>query len=321
MDFSKMNRTRLLTLLSVGLFLLFMVAGFGSSANSPKPGNGTPRPKVSGYHYDLIERKTGRNDVTRLQLGDDLNEQIESKSESESRVDEQVDDEDSDPDMPAKFHGEIDEATYLQMRDEYIGMRRGIEPGRPFDPRVRGEAIRQMEGQERGFIRKTNGSFLDALESALGISPAAGGAWTPLGPAPLTNGRVQGFLNAPVSGRATAIAVDPTDSSKVYLGTAQGGVWRSLDGGATWTNIFDSAQSLAIGAIAIPPSNPSIVYVGTGEANQSGDSFFGVGLYRIENASSSADLVGPINPFVTTGIAGTSAFTGRSISKILVDPN
>src|SRR5206468_11076405 len=59
---------------------------------------------------------------------------------------------------------------------------------------------------------------------------------------------------------------------------------------------------------------------GTGEPNQSGDSFFGIGLYRIDNASTTADLTGPINPLVTTGVAGTAAFTGRSISKILVDP-
>jgi len=97
-------------------------------------------------------------------------------------------------------------------------------------------------------------------------------------------------------------------------------VYRSLDGGTTWTAIFDGAQSLAIGALAIAPSNPSIVYVGTGEPNLSADTFFGVGLYRIDNAETTADLTGPINPAVTTGIAGTKAFTGRAISKILVHP-
>jgi hypothetical protein len=121
-----------------------------------------------------------------------------------------------------------------------------------------------------------------------------------------------------------AIAVDPTNPNILYLGAAQGGVWRSLDGGQTWVNIFDSADSLAIGAIAIAPSNPSIVYVGTGEPSQSGDSFFGVGLYRIENANGATpSLIGPINPLITSGNGALSynAFTGRSISKILVHPN
>src|SRR4029078_12180481 len=59
----------------------------------------------------------------------------------------------------------------------------------------------------------------------------------------------------------------------------------------------------------------------TGEANLGADSFFGVGLYRINDAlGASPVLTGPINPPVTTNIPGTTAFTGRAISKILVHP-
>src|SRR5207249_4370326 len=54
-----------------------------------------------------------------------------------------------DPDMPAKFHSEIDEVAYLRLRNEYVSTRRGIDPDRPFDPRMRGQAIEQMEKQER----------------------------------------------------------------------------------------------------------------------------------------------------------------------------
>src|SRR6185369_15482633 len=161
---------------------------------------------------------------------------------------------------------------------------------------------------------------LEALVSgALLPSESIQPAWTELGPKPLPNGQLQ-ITNAPVTGRATCIAIDPTNASRVYLGTAQGGVWRSLDGGVTWTNIFDAAQSLAIGAIAVAQSDPSKVYVGTGEANQSGDSYFGVGIYRIDNAFTTADLVGPINPVIASPIAGLHAFTGRGITKILVHP-
>ena len=60
--------------------------------------------------------------------------------------------------------------------------------------------------------------------------------------------------------------------------------------------------------------------MGTGEAGQSCDSFIGVGVYRIDNASTTANLTGPINPLVTTGIAGTRAFNAVAISEILVDP-
>ena len=44
-------------------------------------------------------------------------------------------------------------------------------------------------------------------------------------------------------------------------------------------------SALAIGALALAPSDPEILYVGTGEPSGSADSYFGVGLYRINNAS------------------------------------
>src|SRR2546425_305864 len=162
-----------------------------------------------------------------------------------------VDEADEDPDLPARQHGNLDKATYLRLRDEYIARRRGVEPGWPFDPTARTRAIQQMEEQEAQ--RLPDDSWAGKLKSLFGLVPEAGGTWTAIGPAPVPNGSAQGGGNIAVTGRATAIAVDPTNASKVYLGTAQGGVWRSLDGGATWTNIFDSAQSLAIGAIAVAP--------------------------------------------------------------------
>src|SRR4051794_2687658 len=206
----------------------------------------------------------------------------------------------SDPDLPQHMQGTIDKAEYLRLRDEYIASLRGIDPAFPIDVSTRNTAIQAMECQ---------------VPRRPGNVPFPG--WMPIGPSPVPNGQTQQFPTvAPVSGRATCTVVDPTNSNKVYLGTAQGGVWRSLDGGATWTPIFDAAQSLAIGALALAPSNPTILYVGTGEPNNSADSFFGVGVYRIDNADASAGLVGPINPVITTGSGAgaitTNCFTGRS---------
>jgi len=219
-------------------------------------------------------------------------------------------DQDADADL-GKRGSQIDRNKYLVERDEYIARKRGIEPGRPFDPTLRGRAIEQMERQEKN----------SRLESIVNrdFTPAAGGAWSPIGPLTLPNG-----VNAntgPTSGRVTSIAVDPTNAQKVYLGTAQGGVWRSLDGGTTWTSIFDNAQTMAIGALAVAPSNPTILYVGTGEFNGCGDCFFGVGLYRIDTVDTTPSLVGPINPPVTSGSGlNYNAFDGRGITKILVHP-
>jgi len=206
----------------------------------------------------------------------------------------------SDPDLPPIARGKISKRDYLKRRGEQVGMLRGLPNATAAE--MRNKAIHEAERQ----------MFSRPIELATS-------AWTWIGPAPLPNGQTTAVSTA-VSGRVTCIAIKPTDPNVVYVGTAQGGLYRTLDGGTTWVQLMDSAQSLAIGALAIAPSQPNTVYVGTGEPNSSCDSFFGVGLYRIDNAESTADLTGPINPLVTTGIAGTTAFTGRSISKILVHP-
>jgi len=208
---------------------------------------------------------------------------------------------DEDPDLPGDLGHTMDRTTYVRLRDAYVGRIRGVPYDTPYNPRL--HAIEEMLGAERKLAPFT----LDQ-------------GWIPIGPAPIPNGQTTGRVD-PVSGRVTAIAVHPTNPDIVYVGTAQGGVYRSLNGGATWIPIFDQAFSLAIGALALAPSNPSTLYVGTGEGNFSLDCFFGVGLYRINGADTVLPVLsGPIDPPVATGIPGTTCFTGRSISKILVSP-
>ena len=141
-------------------------------------------------------------------------------------------------------------------------------------------------------------------------------AWTPLGPAPIPNGQTVS-VTTPVSGRTIAIAVHPTNPNIVYVGAAQGGLYRSTDGGTNWTTLMDSELSLAIGAIAIAPSQPDTIYVGTGEVGFCGDCFFGVGVYRIDNASTASPVIsGPFNDDLTNA----DIFTGRGIGAIVVHP-
>ena len=208
-----------------------------------------------------------------------------------------------DPDLPSFMAGRISKRDYLRLRSENIGLMRGIPHSLSYDPRV--SALREMSRQVQGALAKVSST-----------------AWTPIGPSPIPNGQVNGGGVVGVSGRVTAIAVHPTDPNIVYAGTAQGGVYRTVDAGAHWTPIFDNAASLAVGAVTIDPLNPSTVFVGTGEGNQSVDSFFGVGLYRIDNANTTPSLKGPFE----TRVAGTGttasnghAFYGTSITKIVVD--
>jgi Big-like domain-containing protein len=213
-------------------------------------------------------------------------------------------------DIPPFARDRISQEEYFALRDQEINRRRGIDD-LIRSPRARSLAISKVEVQEK-FLRFT----VQGLNPLSALLPAAlVASWTPLGPAPIPNGQTTG-PEVPVSGRVTAIAVDPATAQTVYVGTAQGGLYRSLDGGNTWTPLMDSAQSLAIGALALDPQNSDTLFVGTGEGNLSGDSFFGVGLYIIRGASTAAPvLTGPFNSDGTKDV-----FTGRAITKIIVHP-
>ncbi len=207
-----------------------------------------------------------------------------------------------DPDLPAHTTA-IDKDLYLRKRDEYIMLRRGL-PFPPGEPNPRVLAIRQMQAEQlRQFGFHVQSQFLPGNRQALQNSTS----WAPVGPAPIPNGQTNGTSVA-VSGRVTAIAVNPTNANTVYVGTADGGLYRSLDGGSTWTALMDAAQTLSIGAIAIDPLNSSTILVGTGD----GYDFFGVGVYMITNA----DGVAP----TLTGPFGGSAFDQIAITKVLISP-
>jgi hypothetical protein len=149
--------------------------------------------------------------------------------------------------------------------------------------------------------------------------------WIALGPDPIPNGQTYTAshgtappsLEVPVSGRVSAIAVDPKHPETVYVGGAQGGVYRSLNGGKTWEPLLEGALNFAIGSITVDPTDTTRVLIGTGEGNLSADSYFGVGIYLVTDATSKTPkLNGPYNVTST----GANAFMNRSIVKILVDP-
>jgi photosystem II stability/assembly factor-like uncharacterized protein len=114
--------------------------------------------------------------------------------------------------------------------------------------------------------------------------------WQALGPQPITNEYWSGNANA--SGRVSAIAVDPSDANTAYAAAAGGGVWKTTDGGSSWTALTDQLSSLSSGALAIDPLNPSTVLYGTGEQHYSGDSLYGDGLFRTVDAGTSWAKIG-----------------------------
>jgi len=129
---------------------------------------------------------------------------------------------------------------------------------------------------------------------------AASAAWVSYGPAPLYS-----RIRSNVSGRASAILVDPTNPARIFVGAATGGVWYSANGGADWKCLTDHIGSNSIGSLAFDPSDPTYktIYVGTGETIPSGQ--YGAGIFRVTEDGQIAL------------VAGSDILTGKSISRIV----
>ncbi len=83
-----------------------------------------------------------------------------------------------------------------------------------------------------------------------------------------------------MSGRVVDFAVYEEDPSIFYVASASGGLLKTVNGGASWENVFDSQPTVSIGDVAINPTDPSVVWVGTGEANNRQSSSWGDGIYK-----------------------------------------
>src|SRR5947209_1293270 len=82
------------------------------------------------------------------------------------------------------------------------------------------------------------------------------------------------------AGRVSVIVGIPGDPFTFYVSGANGGIFKTTNGGTTWKPIFDAQDLISIGAIELAPSNPDIIYVGTGEENPRNNASFGNGMYR-----------------------------------------
>lgn len=81
-------------------------------------------------------------------------------------------------------------------------------------------------------------------------------------------------------GRTTVVVGSNNNPQLYYAGGAGGGVFKSIDGGATWSPVFDKADVAPIGAIALNPHNDGDVWVGTGESNPRNDVEGGDGIWH-----------------------------------------
>jgi hypothetical protein len=99
-----------------------------------------------------------------------------------------------------------------------------------------------------------------------------------------------------VNGRIKCLAIHPATENIVWAGAANGGVWKTVNGGATWLPMMSQELSLAIGGLAISTSNPYILYAATGEDTPGwGPSWGGAGVYKTDDAGANWTLLSPIS--------------------------
>ena len=107
-------------------------------------------------------------------------------------------------------------------------------------------------------------------------------------------------------GRVDAVCGVPGRPDEYYFGHVNGGVWKTIDAGRTWSPIFDDQPVASIGALAVAPSAPDVLYVGTGESTLRDSVGFGNGVYKSTDAG---------RTWTHLGLGET-----QHIGKIAVDP-
>ncbi len=95
-----------------------------------------------------------------------------------------------------------------------------------------------------------------------------------------------------IGGRIVTVAVNPLNPKTIYIGSADGGVWKTYDEGEHWFAVSDDLPTQAMGAIVVNPVDTSTVIIGTGEANFGGNMFEGAGMFRSTDGGSSWTRIG-----------------------------
>jgi photosystem II stability/assembly factor-like uncharacterized protein len=108
-------------------------------------------------------------------------------------------------------------------------------------------------------------------------------------------------------GRSAAVTGVPGKPNLFYFGSTGGGVWKTLDGGRTWSNISDGFFGGSIGAVSVAPSDHNVIYVGGGEKTVRGNVSSGYGLWKTEDAGKT---------WTAAGLPQS-----RHVPRIAIDPN
>ncbi|MBK8313867.1 MAG: hypothetical protein IPL01_07490 [Acidobacteria bacterium] len=158
------------------------------------------------------------------------------------------------------------------------------------------EAQELMKGMPQ-FSTVTNSQYPSQLQMRVSGTNQNIGTWSPLGP-------------GNIGGRTRAILIDPQNTNLIYAAGVAGGVWKSSNGGQTWTPKSDLIANIAVTSMAFDPQNSNIIYAGTGEGFFNVDGVRGAGIFKSTDAGEN-----------WTRLAGTETADFYYVSDIVVSPN
>ncbi|MEM9064320.1 MAG: GC-type dockerin domain-anchored protein [Planctomycetota bacterium] len=142
------------------------------------------------------------------------------------------------------------------------------------------------------------------LELGILTNSTAGGisAWSELGP-------------GNIGGRTREILINPTNPDIMYAAGVGGGVFKTLNGGSSWTPLLDLQPNIAVNSMAMDPNDPDVIYAGTGEGFFNGDAIRGLGIFKTTDGGNTwTQLAGTLDGAVPSG-------SFYRCNKIQVSPN
>lgn len=154
-------------------------------------------------------------------------------------------------------------------------------------------------------IKPTPNAVWDAYHGFVSQYPqlSTNGSWSELGPQTVpTNGT--GQPNG--VGRVNAVAFHPTNSNIIWVGAPAGGLWKTINGGTSWTSSTDQLPTLGVSAIVVNPTNPNILYLGSGDRD--GGDAPGMGVLKSTNGGTNWTL-------------SNSGMGNRTVGGIIMDPS